>query len=1618
MESGTNNAPEFTDGASTTRSVAENTAAGENVGTAVAATDDDSDTLTYTLEGTDAASFDITPTSGQILTKSGVTYDFETTPSYSVTVTVSDGNGGSDSIDVTINLTDVSETEADVLISNTGQSGDDSFGSVLDRAQQFTTGSNTGGYNLSSVDVISEDSEGDEFTVDVYTVDADGFPDTLHASLTSPGSFAAGTLNFTAPSGTMLAADTTYTVLIEHSGTFVRLDTTTSDGEDSGGAAGWSIADAYNWQNSSDEWATTSSGEALRIAIQGTEILPTEVPADWSLIPSGLSEGDQFRLLFISSEHRTAAATDIATYNTWVQDLAKAGHTDIQDYSSVFRAVGSTEDMDARDNTRTTGAGVAIYWLGGNKVADDYADFYDESWDEEASMKNESGTAETGVSAWTGSDHDGTEFFNADTTSRALGNSNNAWVAFGKTNSDSHGPLSGATLGRGSDKRIYGLSDVFVVVAANTPATGTVTISGTAQVGEVLTAEISAIMDAEGVTNPTFSYQWVSNDGTNDADISGATESAYWPSASDVGKTIKVKVTFNDDEDNAEELTSEATDFVVGAAVTAVPADWSLIPSGLSTGERFRLIFVSSATRNATPTDIATYNTWIQVQVAAGHADIRDYSSDFKVVGSTATVDARDNTGTTWTDDEQGVPIYWLNGNKVADQYKDFYDESWDDEVNPTTETGAAATAVAGNIEVYTGSSYTGEAYSPAPLGGSYAHLGILNDPQGGASPLDSKSSTLPGDAFPFYGLSGVFSVSPPGEIVYSAVLTVEVTGTYVGFDYDLDKGSLDPFLFSYDGQDVGVYALNYTVGGDLAVDVAGHSRLGSGSFNLYLDGLALLIEDPASDSDGFFDFSNHGLSWTNGQIVRVWLTENREPTLTISGTALVGQTLTAEIDEPDGLPADDQITYQWIRDDGTTETDISGATDSTYTLVDDDEDKTIKVEVSYTDNANFAESLTSEPTAIVTTGPSLATVTVSNIMRDSADVTVTINNPESTSQTVYLQYKKDIAGAWTSGGSESTTSTSVEFSLSNLTGNTDYDVRASLDSNFASGVVEEGFKTSPVEPRKLIVRLHSSGDGTLRFVWGRPQNGGSVILDYTVQWKGPGQNYDSSRQATPTSGTYDITGLTNGDGYTARVRARNAVGSGEWSDEVEGTPSTTPDAPVVGVAPGNEQLTVSWDAPGTGGSAITGYTVQLKDSTVTGWPSASVTEETLTGTPPATSHTFTGLTNDTAYTVRARATNANGDGDWSGDATGTPVSGPSVSTVTVSNITETTANVTVAVANLQGARKTVHLQYKKNSDSAWTDAGSRSTTGTDVEFSLTSLDGNTDYDVRASLEQDFSAGVVEETFTTSPIEPDPPTGLNILLVSSQTLLVEWTAPMNTGGSDITGYKVQWKSGNQQFGSSRQLLAQHTATSGAVTSLSNGTEYTVRVLAFNNIGDSASSNEVQGTPVGPPEPPASVSAGPGDTKLTVTWSQTNDGGSDITAYRVQLKRSSVTGWPSGSVTEAPLTGSPPDTFHTFTGLTNDIAHTVRVKATNTHGDSGWSDEVTGTPRSGPAVASVKVNDDISCTVTWIALEFANLDEGTRYQAHLRFRRAPRAGPSSGRRDSGPPTTGTRRRPES
>ena len=120
----TNQAPTFPS-AATTREVAENTVAGEDIGAPVAATDADNDALTYALSGTDAASFDIISATGQLQTKAAL--DHETKDSYTVTVTASDSGGLSDSIDVTITVTDVNEAPVAPTVANQTATKDTAF---------------------------------------------------------------------------------------------------------------------------------------------------------------------------------------------------------------------------------------------------------------------------------------------------------------------------------------------------------------------------------------------------------------------------------------------------------------------------------------------------------------------------------------------------------------------------------------------------------------------------------------------------------------------------------------------------------------------------------------------------------------------------------------------------------------------------------------------------------------------------------------------------------------------------------------------------------------------------------------------------------------------------------------------------------------------------------------------------------------------------------------------------------------------------------------------------------------------------------------------------------------------------------------------------------------------------------------------------------------------------------------------------------------------------------------------------------------------------------------------------------------------------------------------------
>ena len=107
-----------------------------------------------------------------------------------------------------------------------------------------------------------------------------------------------------------------------------------------------------------------------------------------------------------------------------------------------------------------------------------------------------------------------------------------------------------------------------IVTAANSPATGAPTISGTAQAGETLTASTSGISDSDGLTSATFTYQWLADD----TDITDGTGATYTPAAADAGKVSRSGCLSPTTAGNTESLTTESALIVTAANSPATGA--------------------------------------------------------------------------------------------------------------------------------------------------------------------------------------------------------------------------------------------------------------------------------------------------------------------------------------------------------------------------------------------------------------------------------------------------------------------------------------------------------------------------------------------------------------------------------------------------------------------------------------------------------------------------------------------------------------------------------------------------------------------------------------------------------------------------------------------------------------------------------------------------------------------------------------------------------------------------------------------------------------------------------------------------------------------------------------
>ena len=539
--------------------------------------------------------------------------------------------------------------------------------------------------------------------------------------------------------------------------------------------------------------------------------------------------------------------------------------------------------------------------------------------------------------------------------------------------------------------------------AQNAAPTGLPTITGTAQAGEALTATTSGIGDADGLDNVVYSYQWIANDGNDDADIAGETARTYEVTDDDVGKTIKVRVTFTDDADNEETLTSAAT-AAVEARPNAAPTGLPAVTGTPQVGET--LTADTSAIDDADGLDNAVFRyQWFAIKSGVILALLGETSSTYTL--------APTNEGYTFQ-----VRVSFT-----------------DDRENEESLTSAATAAVV--------ASATPEDTTPpqkTSIRVDGATLRVLYDED-----LD-EASTPPADAFDVRvtcgcddtrwwheeARRGVDGVSVSGDTVVLTLASAVKSGDYVVVSYTPPSDDAAPRTRDVAGNAAAgfgaVQATNNTEEPSETVEppsnaeptglptITGTARVGetltadtSGIADA--DGLVnpafayQWLRDDAdiagetartydlSDEDvgktikvrvTFTDDADNEESLTSAATGAVEARPNSEPTglPTIAGTAQAGETLTAStsgIGDEDGLD-NVSYSYQWLRDDA----DIAGETAQTYDLSDDDVGKTIKVRVTFTDDAENVETLTSTATEPVTVPLWSATLTAGSSGTDS----------------------------------------------------------------------------------------------------------------------------------------------------------------------------------------------------------------------------------------------------------------------------------------------------------------------------------------------------------------------------------------------------------------------------------------------------------------------------------------------------------------------------------------------------------------------------------------------------------------------------------------------------------
>ena len=664
---------------------------------------------------------------------------------------------------MTIHGTAVETVETETFVANTGQADAGSVNLSNDIAQAFTTGSNSFGYSLRSVDVrfnaIQSGFSSSDLTASIHAASG-GSPGSSLGTLTNPASFPASTsdqtLTFTS-AGIDLAASTTYFLVIDMSVSrgSSSLDYTSSDSEDSGGLPGWSISHNYldrpvastgGWGNAPNESLQisldgVSKPRPSRVSILGGGAVTEGVSASFTLRASPAPPAD----LPVSVTVATTGDFGYGTLPTSVTipasgsatlEIATTGDDVDEAHGSVTVTL-----VDGSDYDLATSLGTATV-----RVRDDDPPLVKNTGQSSGLVQGLHVDLAQGFD--TGGNPSGYTLTSVD-------------VAFRRSTEDFGSKLT-VTVHKGAN----GAPGTVVGTLANPDwvnrQAGTYRFT---HPGVALEADTRywVVLDAAGLTEGNSQVKFTQSNSedagaapgwsiNNDARIR-AQGGGNWITLVG-GSTLSMGV-------NGRLLPHADGSYTV-------PLDWPLKPLGVGAGETFRLLFMTEDHRDATAADIGVYDAHVREAARDGHAAIRRYADHFRVVGSTAAVDARDHTRTNPNDaGHTDAEVWWLNGERVAANSAGFWSDTWENwaMADRRFESGERSTS---NDWPWTGTRTDG-AKEANPLGASNARRGRFSTTDADTGPISYNTVASTQD-HAFYGISPLFRVeptpvnAPPGE--------------------------------------------------------------------------------------------------------------------------------------------------------------------------------------------------------------------------------------------------------------------------------------------------------------------------------------------------------------------------------------------------------------------------------------------------------------------------------------------------------------------------------------------------------------------------------------------------------------------------------------------------------------------------------------------------------------------------------------------------------------------------------------------------------------------------------------------------------------------------------------